>query len=160
MGGDEVGFATLEGPRDAEETDDVGVVGVEVLARVGAVDADFVRLRGIFADVLDVPKNVATAVLADEVAKVGSQAHIRGGGFADGPFRGGEVFDQNETLAIEEFVAQGPEEGTESGEREVGLGYAGQGVFGIDVRVGGVREFGNFGIREEVCPTFWVLYVF
>lgn len=34
MGGDDVGFAAFKGSVDAEEADDVGVVGVEELAEV------------------------------------------------------------------------------------------------------------------------------
>jgi len=34
VGGDDVGFAAFEGSVDAEEADNVGVIGVEELARV------------------------------------------------------------------------------------------------------------------------------
>lgn len=50
--GGDVGFASLEGFGDAEEADNVAVVGVEELAGRGAVDADFVDLRGVGAGVL------------------------------------------------------------------------------------------------------------
>ena len=39
MGGRDVDLATFLGARDAEKPDDVGVVGVEELGRVGSVDA-------------------------------------------------------------------------------------------------------------------------
>ena len=35
VGGDDVGFAAFEGAGEAEEADEVGVVGVEELSRVG-----------------------------------------------------------------------------------------------------------------------------
>ena len=44
VGGDDVGFAAFEGSGYAEETDDVGVVGVEELAGVGAIDSYSVDL--------------------------------------------------------------------------------------------------------------------
>ena len=51
------------GARDAEEADGVGIVSVEELARVGAVDADFVDLRGVVSDVFDVAEDMAAGVL-------------------------------------------------------------------------------------------------
>lgn len=67
VGGDDVRLAAFEGAGDAQQADDVAVVGVEELARACAVDAHFVDLGGVGADILDVAENVAEAVLADEV---------------------------------------------------------------------------------------------
>jgi len=59
----DVGFAAFERAGDAQEPDNVAVVGVEELARRGAVDADAVDLGGVVADVFDVAEDVAVGVL-------------------------------------------------------------------------------------------------
>lgn len=46
------------------------------LPSVCPVDADLVDLCGVFAEILDVAEHMAAAVLADEVAKVCTQAHV------------------------------------------------------------------------------------
>lgn len=43
---------------------------MEELACVGAVNADFVDLGGILAEVFDVAENVSAGVLGDEIAAV------------------------------------------------------------------------------------------
>ena len=63
VGGDDVGLAALEGAVDAEQADDVAVVGVEELSGAGAVDADFVDLGRVGTGVFDVAENVAQAIL-------------------------------------------------------------------------------------------------
>lgn len=68
MGGDDIGFAAAHGAGDAEEPDEVAVVAVEELACVGAVDADFVDLAGVFAEVFDVAEDVAAGVLRDKIS--------------------------------------------------------------------------------------------
>ena len=125
MGGDEVGLAAFHGALDAQQADDVGVVGVEELARVGAVDAGLVDLGGVVAEVLDVAEDVAATVLGDEVAEVGAEAHVGGGGLLEGPDVGGEAFEEDEAAAVEEVGAERGKEGAEGGEGEVGLGYGG-----------------------------------
>jgi len=59
----DVGFAAFERASDAQEADDVAVVGVEELTRRGAVDTDAVDLVGVVADVFDVAEDVAVGVL-------------------------------------------------------------------------------------------------
>lgn len=50
----EVRLAAFQRLRDAQQADKVGVVGVEELPRVGAVDAHAVNGRAVFAEILDV----------------------------------------------------------------------------------------------------------
>jgi len=77
MHGRDVGFAALEGAGDAQEPDDVAVVGVEELTRGGAVDADAVDLVGVVADVFDVAEDVAVGVLGYAGRKlVGCAVHM------------------------------------------------------------------------------------
>lgn len=110
MAADEVGFSTLESAGNTEETDNVTVIAVEVLAGVGAVDADLVDLVAVFADVLDVAKYVASAVLADKVSKVGTKSHVSCGRLVKTPLLNGETLEEDETLAVDEFVAKRVEE--------------------------------------------------
>lgn len=110
MAADEVGFSALESAGNTEETDNVTVVAVEVLAGIGAVDADLVDLVAVFADVLDVAKYVASAVLADKVSKVGTESHVSCGRLVKTPLLNGETLEEDETLAVDEFVAKRVEE--------------------------------------------------
>lgn len=41
------------------------------------VDADFVNLSGVLAEILDVTEYMAATVLANEVAEVSTQTHVR-----------------------------------------------------------------------------------
>lgn len=116
--GDDVGLAAFQRAVDAQQADDVAVVGVEELARARAVDAHFVDLRRVRAGVFDVAEDVAQAVLRDEVAEVGSKAHVGYGGFVVAPFLHGQAFEEEEAFAVEDVVAQGVEEVAESGEGE------------------------------------------
>jgi len=56
------------------------------LPSVGAVDANSVCLCWVFAEILDVAEDVATAVLAGEVSEVGSETHVCGCAFLEIPF--------------------------------------------------------------------------
>ena len=44
---------------------------------IGAVNADPIGLCRVLPEILNVPQNVASAVLGDEVAKVCADAHVR-----------------------------------------------------------------------------------
>lgn len=121
VGRDDVGLAALEGAVDAEQADDVAVVGVEELAGAGAVDADFVDLGWVGAGIFDVAEDVAQAVLRDEVAEVGAETHVGDGGLVVAPFLDGEALEEEETLAVEDVVAEGVEEVAQLGERELCL---------------------------------------
>lgn len=52
VGRDDVGFAALKCARDAKETDDIAVIGVEELPGCGAVNADLVDLGRVGTGVL------------------------------------------------------------------------------------------------------------
>lgn len=70
----EVRLAALERLRDAQQAHEICVVGVEELARVGAVDAYAVNRRAVFPEIFDVAEDVAVGVLRDKVPEVGAQA--------------------------------------------------------------------------------------
>lgn len=94
---------------------------MEELTGGGAVDTYFVDLRGIVADVFDVAEDVAECVLRDEVAEVGAEAHVGDGGFVETPGCYGEVFEEDESFAVDQVVAEGGEAFAEGWEGEVGL---------------------------------------
>ena len=64
---------------------------------------------------------MALPVLADEVAEVGAQPHVRDRGFVVAPLLDGEAFEEDEPLAVEELLADRGEEGGEVWEREIFL---------------------------------------
>lgn len=102
-----VGFTALLGAGDAQQPDDVGVVGVEELARVGAVDAHLVDLLAVLAQILDVAQDVAPPVLAHGVADVRAQSHVGDRAFVVPPLGHGEALVQDEAFAVEQFIAHG-----------------------------------------------------
>lgn len=106
MSADEVTLASLLCTVHAQQPDNVTVVRVEELARRRAVDAHLVDLRRVVADVLDVPQDVAAAVLGKEVADMGSEAHVCNCGLVGAPLRGGEALEEDEALAVEEVFAK------------------------------------------------------
>lgn len=88
---------------------------------VGAVDAHFVDLGRVFAEILDVTEDVAATILADEIAQIGTQAHVCDGRLVVTPFLHGEALEQNESLSINDVIAQSPQVLCELGQIEVGL---------------------------------------
>jgi hypothetical protein len=88
---------------------------------VGAVDAHFVDLGGILAEILDVTEDVTAAVLADEVAQICAETHVCDGGLVVTPFLDGEALEENEALSVDEIGAQVVQVSGESGEFKVGL---------------------------------------
>ena len=108
--GDDVGLAALEGAGDAQQANDVAVVGVEELAGAGAVDADLIYLGGVGARVFDVAQDVAEAVLRDEVAEVGAEAHVGDGGLVIAPLCDRQAFEEEEAFAVDDVVAELVEE--------------------------------------------------
>ena len=161
VGGGDVALAAVGGARDAQQADDVGVVGVEELARVGAVDAHFVDRARVFAQVLDVAEDVAAAVLRDRVADVGGQPHVGDGALVQAPGLHGEVLEEDEAFAVQEFGAHGAEEGGQGREGEGGGGDGGEwgGGGSGDEGVGGGGEFGDLGRGEGVGPALGVVGV-
>lgn len=67
------------------------------------VYSDLVDLLWVISHVLDMPQDMATAVLADEVSEVSSQAHISDGGLVIAPFLDWKALEENEALAIEDL---------------------------------------------------------
>lgn len=51
-------------------------------------------------------EDVATAVLADEVAQIGAETHVGHGGLVVAPFLDGEALEQNEAFSVNEVQAQ------------------------------------------------------
>lgn len=107
---DNVALATFLGAVHAQQADNVARVGVEELPRRGAVDAHAVDLRGVVADVLDVAEHVAAAVLRDEVAQVGAEAHVGDGVLVGAPLLRGEALEEDEAFAVQEVVTEGLED--------------------------------------------------
>lgn len=120
---DNVALAALLCAVAAQQADNVARVGVEELPGRGAVDAHAVDLGGVVADVLDVAQHVAAAVLRDEVAEVGAQAHVGDGVLVGTPFLCWEALEEDEAFAVEEIVAKGVEDFAEFGEGEVILDW-------------------------------------
>ena len=72
----DVGFSTLFGSMQAQQTDSIAAVYVEVLLRIGTVDSDPVDLSRIVPKILDVSKGMAFPILAHEGADVAANAHV------------------------------------------------------------------------------------
>jgi hypothetical protein len=53
-----------------------------------------------------VTEDVAAAVLGDKVAEAGTEAHVGDGILERGPHAGGEAFEEDEALAVEEVLAE------------------------------------------------------
>lgn len=68
-------------------------------------------------------QNVAAAVLADEVAQVGTKTHVGHGGLVVTPFLDGEALEQNEAFSVNEVKAQGFKVVCQLGKAEVALRY-------------------------------------
>ena len=79
---------------------------MEELTSCGAVDAYFVDLGGIVADVFDVAEDVAETVLGDKVADVCSETHVGYGVLVRAPCVGGETFEEDEAFAVDEVGAE------------------------------------------------------
>lgn len=71
---------------------------------VGTVDANFVNLRRILAEILDMAQDVAARVLADEVAEVRAQAHVGDGALVVTPFLDGDALEQDEAFAVDKIL--------------------------------------------------------
>lgn len=67
---------------------------------------------------LDVAKDVAETILGDEVSEICSQSHVYDGALVVAPFQDRKAFEEDEALAIEQFVAHGCEVRFHVGERK------------------------------------------
>lgn len=123
---------------------------------VRAVDAHFVNLVRVLAQILDVAQNMAAAVLADEVAQVSTQTHVRNSGLVVAPFLDGEALEQDETFAVEEIVAECLQVACQVGEAEVVLIMLKSGRYWIDhfaVRLIPSRYPSKASWTRETHPT-------
>lgn len=118
MGADKVTLTPFCSAVNAQKPDNVPVIGVEELARCRAVDANLVGLRRIIADVLDVPQDVATAVLGEEVADVSSKTHVGYGRLVGSPCCSRKTLEKDEAFSVEEVFAEVGEGFAKTWERE------------------------------------------
>lgn len=98
----------------------VGSVG-GTIPSICAVDAHFINLGRVLAEILDVAQDVAAAVLADEVAQVGAQSHVCDARLVIAPFLDGETLEENEALSIDDVLAESFQVLRKLRENEVGL---------------------------------------
>lgn len=66
---------------------------------------------------------MASAVLADEVPKIGAQSHIGHGGLFIPPFLNGKALEKDEPFAIDDIGMQISEKGRELWKQEVILSH-------------------------------------
>lgn len=123
-------------------------------------------------------QDVTTAVLTDKVAKVRAQTHVCDSGLVVTPFLDGEALEENESLAINEILAQGLQVVCQVGKTEVALfglvsfwatlvfascathlGNAGQRGLGREEVVRCRAELLDLLRREDVCPFLRVLAI-
>lgn len=64
---------------------------------------------------------VTETILGDEIAQVGTEAHIRHCTLVVSPFLHREAFEENEAFAVEDLLAHGLEEVCHVWEGELGL---------------------------------------
>lgn len=77
------------------------------LPSIGSVNSNSVNCLGVFAKILDMAENMPSAILADEITKVGSKTHVCNGRLMIAPFLNRESFEENEALSIEYLGADG-----------------------------------------------------
>lgn len=73
------------------------------LPSICSVNSHLVGLLWVISKILDVPQDVATAVLADEVSEVSSQAHICNGGLVIAPYFNWKSLKEDEALAVKDL---------------------------------------------------------
>lgn len=120
------------------------------IPRIRPIDPHPIDLRRIIPQILDVAQHMALPVLADEVAEVGAQPHVRDRGFVVAPSLDGKAFEEDEALAVEELVADGGEEGGEVREGEIVL-ERGTGLSFLEVGSEGGR---GAMLRDQDGQTF------
>jgi hypothetical protein len=76
-------------------------------------------------------QHVAAAVLADKVAQVRSQTHVRDRRFVITPLRHGQALEQDETFPVDQILLQGLQEASEVGETEILLCFGDMSVMGV-----------------------------
>lgn len=73
---------------------------------ISPVDAHFINLLCVLAEILDMTQNVAAAVLADEVAQVRPQTHVCNSTLVVAPFLDGKALEEDKALAVNQIFAQ------------------------------------------------------
>ena len=79
---------------------------MEELSGVGPIDTDLVCASGILTEVLDMAEDMPTAVLADKVTQMSTQAHVGSSRLLQAPLLDGQVLEQPETLAVNQSLAK------------------------------------------------------
>ena len=72
----------------------------QYIPRIRPIDPHPIDLSRIVPQVLDVAQHMALPVLADEVAEVGAQPHVRDRGFVVAPSLDGEALEEDVALAV------------------------------------------------------------
>ena len=152
----DVGLAAFLGAGQAQQANDVGIIGVEELPRVRPVDPHLVDLRAVLPQVLHVAQDVALAVLRHRVPDVRAQSEVRHPGLVDAPFVHGKALVQDESFAVEQLVAHRLQARREVGQWEVARVDARQWMSFSDEGVCRLRELGDLLGREYVRPAFRV----
>ena len=137
------------------------VQGGSIIPRIRPIDPHPIDLRRIIPQILDVAQHMALPVLADEVAEVGAQPHVRDRRFVVAPLLDGEAFEEDEALAVEELVADRGEERGEVREGEIFLEREDESELLGRGEGGGGKEGKATGsmIRPLQCPSgaCWML---
>jgi hypothetical protein len=71
------------------------------------INANFVNLRWIVADIFNMAEDMATPVLTNKISKIGSQTHIRHGRLLSAPLVNWKALEENESLAIKDLITNG-----------------------------------------------------
>jgi hypothetical protein len=70
----------------------------------GSVEPNFVEIGRIFTQVLDVTQDMTSAVLACDVSKMCTHAHVRGSGLLQSPFSYRKALKQGKSSTINQIV--------------------------------------------------------
>lgn len=88
---------------------------------IRTVDAYFVGLGRVLAEIFDVPEHVAATVLAHKVANTSANAHVGNGRLFQSPFLHGNALEENEAPAINDLFAESTQEMAQPGQGEAFL---------------------------------------
>lgn len=122
--GNNVRFSTLQSSGNAEQAYDIRIIGVEELSgdklvrlvqsqalltnnrdipSICSVDSNPVNGSRIISKVLNMTEHMATTILRDKIAKVGTKPHVCHGRLVSPPFLDREALEQDEAFAIEDL---------------------------------------------------------
>src|ERR1700712_3659463 len=103
----------------AQQSDDVAGVGVEILPFGRLVDAN-PRVIGPQPEVADMPEYMTLSVLRPGIAEVTADAPVGGGTFGDRPPLDRKAPDQHEAASLQHLLAQLVQHRPERWKREIG----------------------------------------